>query len=226
MTLGSSDCPNEMVALLQDSAAPPARRIGFAGAHTVEHGSHRPAPFARHAPHVTHRAVHLDHHLGRMTGLLMQAVDVLRHERVHNAPALERHQRAMPGVGRRGPRRMLETAVPGETAHLRIGHVVVDVGEAFGLGVGRPHALGATEVRNAGLGRDPGASERDDARGRVDPPSNHRGCVVHRGCPPALYCLRNSSATSACHLHRALKGAASCLVFRAGNLHAVSSRCR
>ena len=113
--------------------------------------------------------MHLDHEVGRAAGPLVQAVDVLRDQRVQQAAVLELDERAMPGPWLRRPRGVMEPPLPGELPHLGIGHVVVDVREPLGFRVLRPDALRAAEVGDAGVGRDAGARQRDDARGTADP---------------------------------------------------------
>ena len=113
--------------------------------------------------------MHLDDEGVRAAGALMQSVDVLRDERVQPAAALEGDERMMAGVGRRAPGRVMEPALPREPANLGIRHVVGDVRQPFGLGVLRPEALRSAEVGDAGVRRDAGASQCDDARGRIDP---------------------------------------------------------
>jgi len=88
----------------------------------------------------------------------MQTVDILRDQRVQLAAALELGQREMSGV-RRQPGRMIETTAPRAPPHVGIGHVVVNVRELLCLRIARPHALRASKIRNARIGRDPCAGE-------------------------------------------------------------------
>src|SRR6266516_4592777 len=77
------------------------------------------------------------------------------------------------------PRGMLQTALPGESAHLGIRHVVMNVREPLGLGVGGPNAARTAEIGNAGVSRDASARQRDDARGGIDPAA-HDSDIIHR----------------------------------------------
>ena len=110
--VGTSAWPNEIVALFRMPPHGRARRIVFAGAHAIERRIIGSAPAAAHADDVVHRAVHFDHALRGVPGPLVQAVDVLRHERVQLSPPLELHERAMAGVGLRLPRGMIDAALP------------------------------------------------------------------------------------------------------------------
>src|ERR1700693_2276782 len=98
----------------------------------------------------------------------MQAIDVLRHERVQFSPALERNERLMAEVGLRAPGGVCKAALPGEFADFRVGNVVAYIRQALCLGIARPHALWATKVGNTGIGRDTGAGEDDDALCVID----------------------------------------------------------
>ena len=60
---------------------------------------------ARHAHHLSHGAVDLDHAIGVATGRLVKAVDVLGDEGMQDTAALEVHEGTVAGVGLRLPRR-------------------------------------------------------------------------------------------------------------------------
>src|SRR6059036_1821865 len=77
----------------------------------------------------------------------MQAVDILRDQRVQFSAPFELHEGSMPGVGRGMPRGMIDTALPRELADLGIRHVVMNVGEPFSFRVLGPHALRTAEIR-------------------------------------------------------------------------------
>src|SRR5687767_2978534 len=62
------------------------------------------------------------------------------------------------------PRRVYKALLPRKHAHVRIRHVVMDVGKPFGLWIFRPHALRTAEIGNARFRGDAGAGQRDDAR--------------------------------------------------------------
>lgn len=127
-----------------------------------------------------HRAVHFDDALGRVTGTLMQPVDVLRDQRVQFPAALELDQRQMSVVRLRAPGWMLQAALPREPANFRIGHVVVNVGKFFRFRIFRPQPLWAAEIRNSGLGRNAGARQRNHAGTVIDPPTNRLDTFGHR----------------------------------------------
>src|SRR5688500_5378388 len=95
------------------------------------------------------------------------------------AAPFEIRQGAMSGIGFRVPCRMRQALLPRELAHLRIGHVVVNVREPLGFRVGRPHTLWTSEVRDAGLGRNAGAGQSDDAGGIVNPAADALDIVAH-----------------------------------------------
>src|SRR4029453_1823572 len=67
------------------------------------------------------------------------------------------------------PRRRVEPALPRALPDLGVGHVVLQRGLLFSLGVLGPDALRSPEVRNARVGRDAGAGERDQTRRFLDP---------------------------------------------------------
>ena len=131
--------------------------IVLAGQQAHQRLLHRPLPAAAHAHHLEHRAVHLDHALGRIARLLMQAVDVLRDQRVQLAAPLERDDGLVARVRLRLPRRMHQPRLPRLLAYRRIGHVIADVGELLRLRIARPHALRpATPGLHASNGLDAG----------------------------------------------------------------------
>ena len=117
--------------------------------------------------------MHFDDLLERIACLLVHAVDVLRHQRVQLAAALERHKRAMAGVRFGVPRRMVDPPLPGGDADRAVGHVIVDVGEALGRRILRPDTLRPAKIGNAGFSRNAGARQRDDAGSPVDPAADH-----------------------------------------------------
>jgi len=63
----------------------------------------------------------------------------------------------------------LEARPPRALADLRIGDVVLDRRHFLGLGIARPETLRPSEVRDAGVRRDAGAGQDDDASRAVDP---------------------------------------------------------
>ena len=78
-------------------------RVVLAGAHPVVHGLGRLAVAARQADHVARGAVDLDDARRVGAGLLVQPVDVLGHQRVEAAAALEVDQGPVAGVGLASP---------------------------------------------------------------------------------------------------------------------------
>src|SRR5437899_10325669 len=99
----------------------------------------------------------------------MEAVDVLGDQRMERAAPLEGGERQMPGVGLGLPRGRLEPTPPGARADVGVGEIVLERRELFGAGVPGPHALRPAEIGDAGVGGDPGARQRHDAFGLVDP---------------------------------------------------------
>ena len=85
----------------------------------------------------------------------------------------------MAGVRFGVPGRVIEALLPGEPAHLGIGHVVMDVRELFGFRIFRPDSLRAAEIRNAGFGGNAGARQGDDARGGRHPGPHEVDRVRH-----------------------------------------------
>jgi hypothetical protein len=122
----------------------------------------------RMPPHA-HGAVHLDDPLRRVSGNLMQAVDVLGDDGAELSASFEGDERAVASVRARVPRRVLDAAAPGQPPHLGIRHVVVNVRQTLGFGISGPDALGTAKVRNSGLGGNAGARQRDDRARRVNP---------------------------------------------------------
>ena len=99
----------------------------------------------------------------------MQAIDVLRDQRVQFTAPLQRDDGFVSCVGPRFPCRMHQPRLPGFLAYLRIGHVIADVGQLFRFGIARPKALRPTKIRYARLGGDARAREQDHALGRAHP---------------------------------------------------------
>jgi hypothetical protein len=64
--------------------------------------------------------MHFDDLLRRVSRLLVQAVDVLRDQRVQSSRAFKISQRAMAGVRLSLPRRMIQALLPRKLAHLGI----------------------------------------------------------------------------------------------------------
>ncbi len=80
-----------------------ARRVVLAGAHALVDGLRRLAVAAGEADHVERGPMDLNDPLRVGAGLLVQPVDVLRHEHVEPAAAFEVHQGPVPCVGLRRP---------------------------------------------------------------------------------------------------------------------------
>src|SRR5437667_445645 len=129
----------------------------------------RSSPAARQAHHLVHRAVDLDHAVARRAGLHVEPVDVLRDQGVELAALLQGDERTVPVVRLRLPSRRGEPALPRALAYLGIGHIVLQGRLLLGLGVLRPDALRAAEVRDPRVRRDPSPRERHEALGLVDP---------------------------------------------------------
>src|SRR6185503_1761275 len=68
----------------------------------------------------------------------------------------------------RRPRRAAHAVLPGKLPHLAVGEVVMDVGHLLGERILGPQALRPAEVRDARVGGDSRAGQRDDALGRVE----------------------------------------------------------
>src|SRR5262249_53719703 len=138
----------------------------------------------REARGIVYRPMYLDDAVRGVSCPLVQAVDVLRDEREELASPLERHERAMTGVGRRRPRRMLEPGAPGRAADFGVGDIVMDVRELLGRGIGRPEPVGAPEIRDSRVSGYARSGQRDDAVRAVDPVANAidvgEGGVGHR----------------------------------------------
>ena len=97
-------------AAADDAAVPVADhrrtgRVGLAGPHPVVHRLGRLAVAATQAHHLERRAVDLDDAIGVAARLLVQPVDVLRHQQVQPPAALQVDQGAVTGVRRRRPQR-------------------------------------------------------------------------------------------------------------------------
>ena len=95
--------------------------------------------------------MNFDNHGDRVTGALMQPVDILRHHGAQLAAAFELDKCAVTSIWLRPPCRMLETSAPCLAAYLWIGHIVVDVRQSFSLRVACPNALRPAEVRDTGF---------------------------------------------------------------------------
>ena len=104
---------------LQDPAAVEARGIRLARTDPVERLAHRAAPPARHALHLAHVAVDLDDLLGRRPRRVVQAVDVLGHERVQAGAPLELGERDVAGVGLGVPHAARQPVLPRRAADAR-----------------------------------------------------------------------------------------------------------
>ena len=113
--------------------------------------------------------MNLDHELRRGTRLLVQAVDVLRDDRVQLAVSLQLDQRSVPGVGLGRPRGRSQPVLPGPPSHLGVRHVVLERGHLFGFGILRPYALGTAKVGYARLGGDPRTGEHHHLLRLADP---------------------------------------------------------
>src|SRR6185503_7035738 len=103
---------------LQHAAALAAFVVFLARPHAVERLPHRSLTPARETDRLVHVAVNLDDEVRRVAGLDVQAVDVLRDERMELPALLQRDERQVPGVRLRGKGGMLETALPRRLAHL------------------------------------------------------------------------------------------------------------
>src|SRR2546425_130365 len=93
----------------------------------------------------------------------MEAVDVLRHQRVQLSFALELREIHVPGVRLGAPGFVVGAGTPRANADLPVANVVLERGHLLGLGVLRPDPLGTSEVRYPRLGRDAGPGQDDDA---------------------------------------------------------------
>ena len=111
----------------------------------------------------------LDHLGGVEAGGLVQAVDVLRHERVELAPDLEGDEGPVPGVGLGRPGGMVEPGPPAVPPDRRVGHVVLQRRPLLGARVAGPHPVRAPEVGDAAVGADAGAGQHHHPLRGVDP---------------------------------------------------------
>jgi hypothetical protein len=82
---------------------------------------------------------------------------------------LQVHQREVTAIGARLPRGMRQSAAPRGLAHLRVGQAVLQCRLLLGGRVGGPYTLRPAKIGDAGIGRDAGPGQYDDARGRGDP---------------------------------------------------------
>jgi len=149
---------------LQDRAAARARRHA-AFLDEARHLLERHPLAATETARGPNRAVHLDHLAA--TGQLVQAVDVLRHNRRHEPPPLELGQRAVRGVRlrRREHPQPLGVEVPDLD---RVAPEGVD-GRVLHRVVARPDAGGRAEVRDAAVGADARPREHHDPLSGIDP---------------------------------------------------------
>src|SRR5258706_8825196 len=99
----------------------------------------------------------------------MQLVDVLRDQRVELALFLQLDDREVTGIGFRAPRRARQPVLPRSLTHRGLGEVVMDVRHLLGERIPGPDALRAAEIGNAGIGRDAGARQDDDAPRLANP---------------------------------------------------------
>src|SRR5947208_14960559 len=163
----------------QDSSTTLAGRIVFAGADAIQYGLHLTAPVAVHTRSLMQGAMHLNHFLRRVTGLLVQAVYILRYQSVQFSTPLDLHKRRVSRVWPRPPCRMIEAALPRQFADFCIGHVLVDVRQPFRFRILGPDTLWAPEVRDTGLGRNTGARQCDDSPRFVYPPADDVDVLTH-----------------------------------------------
>src|SRR5437667_311189 len=129
----------------------------------------RRARRAGEARHLGRRGVDRDHAASRRAGLHVEPAAVLRDQGVELPALLHGDERTVPVVRLRLPSRRGEPALPRALAYLGIGHIVLQGRLLLGLGVLRPDALRAAEVRDPRVRRDPSPRERHEALGLVDP---------------------------------------------------------
>jgi hypothetical protein len=115
-------------------------------------------------PHAAHAGTStLDDRLRRQTRPLVEIVDVLRDAAVEPPEPVQLGQGEVGGIRRRRPdegvRDASQRPVPASTL---VTADEIPVGELAGIEAA-PHAAGAAEVRDAGLGADAGAREGDGA---------------------------------------------------------------
>src|SRR5690606_39867930 len=110
-----------------------------AGAHAGEDRFDVVGPVARQAHRAPGVAVHLDDPGGVVAGLQVEAVDVLRDQRVELALLLQPDERPMAVVGLTVDTDLTRDAGrPVALADLRLAYVVADVGGLLGVGVAGP----------------------------------------------------------------------------------------
>ena len=126
---------------LEDSATHEAWRILLARTYPVERFGHRTAVLAIPAAGPPHGAVDLDHPIGIVAGLLVEAVDVLRDEAVQLPTAFELDDRLVPPIGFGRPGRRRQPVLPGRTANVGITEVVAQVGGLLGGRILRPEPV-------------------------------------------------------------------------------------
>ena len=168
ITSGTSAWPKLIVSLFR---IPPHTRHGGSSSPStdpVERLAHRSPVLAVPAAREPHRAVHLDHLVRIVAGLLVQSVDVLRDDGEQPIRPFEFDDRTVSAVRFCGERGGVDPVLPGGPPHLRIVEVVLDVRGLLGRRVLRPQPVRTAEVRDPRVGRDPGAGEHDDASGSAD----------------------------------------------------------
>ena len=181
--------PNEIVA---DLRIPPQNRHGGSSSPASTRSSVSSiGPRHPHPMHFTiaHVAVDLDDDLGRLPGEVVQPVDVLGHEHVQRALALELDEREVRRVRLRVPHLAGAPVLPRPPPDLRIRHVVLQGRGLLGVRVLRPHAVRTAEVGDAGLGRDPRAREHHHVR-RVAQPRRDRDEVFRHSADSTAATVR------------------------------------
>ena len=99
-----------------------------------------------------------------MPCLLMQLVNVLRHQRNQHAALLQLHQRAMPVVWLRTPCRRTHAILPRQLTHFRIFQIVAERRHLFGFRVTRPQTIWAAIIGDSRIGRNTRAGKHGDAQ--------------------------------------------------------------
>ena len=107
-------------------------------------------------------SVQLEHDVRARPGALVQAVEVLRADRVEQPGPLELDQAAVRGGRPSAPHRAVAPHLPGAPADLRVGQVRTPLEQLRGQRVARPHALRPAEVGDARVRRDPRAGQDRD----------------------------------------------------------------
>ena len=121
---------------------------------------------------------------GSVPARLVQPVDVLGHQGVEPAAALEVDQGAVPGVGLGVPHGRGESVLPRPLPHLGVREVDVEVGQLLGPGVLRPHPVGPPEVGDARVRRNARTGQHRDPLGPAHRAraSANSGGLVRRNC--------------------------------------------